>query len=344
MKMDTEIDTGKSRGANTNGEEEILSPPNVEEEEATADLTAQRFRFALVSVILYIFLCIILVSAPFVATAILAAGSSYCPLDPVIRYPCCEPDFMDVLITFPLFAGMLLTCSCFLQIVSERWMVNKFQKEGECIKGTVSDKRTWRTSHDKGTSCHCELIVKYPAEGSTLISPSCSHIVTKKFAKNTGLFAGDDYSSYNQMSTGSEIELLRMPGSDGYDPRKAIPVLRIKSNQMFYCQLCACLLFGIIWNIAWCLFSCIALFWSWPIAILLAYAAAGDDCFGLMRNWTFKKSGLDGDILSRYNQGEDTMSESKSDINQPPVTDKTCLSQNESDVNLCSLDCVRTIV
>jgi len=232
----------------------------------------------------------------------------------------------------------------FLHLVSERWMVNKFQKEGECIKGTVSDKRTWITSHEKGTNCHCELIVKYPAEGSTLISPSCSHIVTKKFANNTGHFAGDDYSSYNQMSTGSEIELLRMPGSDGYDPRKAIPVLRIKSNQMFFCQLCACLLFGIIWNIVWCLFSCIALFWSWPIAILLAYATAGDNFFGVLRKWTFKKSELDGDILSRYDQGEDTMSESKSDIDQPPVTDKTYLSLDESDVNLCSLDCARTIV
>lgn len=356
-KVHTEIDTEKSEDTGTKDEEEIL-PPNIEGEESTLDATSHWFinawfindrvkRFVLLRplavLVLYVSLGVILLFAPFVAVAISAAGSSYCPLDPVISYPCCEPSLIDFFTTFSLFAGMLLPCSFFLHLVSQRWMDKKFQREGERIKGIVSDKHTWRTSHAKGTSCHCELIVKYPAEGTTLVSTNCSRIVTKKFANNTGFFDGTDYASYNQMSIGSEIELIRMAASDGYDPRKAIPVLSITSDRVFHCQLYACLLFGIVWNSFWSSISCIALFWSWPIAILISYLTAGDNCFGCCRDMKFKKNGLEGETLNRYDLGKDTTSESDNDV--PSAAHKKEFSIFEGNVDSCSLDCGnRTIV
>ena len=263
--MFTEIEIENSETAKTDEEKETLPSTNAEgEDEATSDAECGDLS---VAAVFFAGIHLFFPFAPFVAIAVLAHGSSFCPLHPVIRYPCCEPDFNDMWVTFPLFAGMLLTCSSLIAILSQRWMATKFQTEGERIKGIVSDKRTWTTTHEGQYSTvyghNCELIVKYPAEGTSLVSPSCVNIVTKTFDGNKApIIPAFHNNSSLQMSIGSEIELFRMAASDGYDPRKTILVLRIISDREFYSLLCAYLLFGIVWNSFWVSLSCIALFWS----------------------------------------------------------------------------------
>lgn len=324
--MSTKLEIENSEAAKTDEEEETLPSTNAEGEDEV------RSPFRVRGAVFFVGIILFFPFAPFVAIAVLAHGSSFCPLYPVIRYPCCEPDFNDLWVTFPLFGGMLLTCRALIAILSQRWMTTKFQTEGERIKGIVSDKRTWTTTNEGPNATththHCELIVKYPAEGTSLVSPSCVNIVTKTF---------DGNKAYNngslQMSIGSEIELFRMAASDGYDPRKTILVLRIISDREFYSRLCAYLLFGIVWNSFWVSLSCIALFWSWPLAILLSYIFSGDiTLFGCCNVALFKKFEVEGEISNRYDQGEDTTSDERR-IDQPlQVTHKKELDDT------CGLD------
>ena len=79
-------------------------------------------------------------------------SSLFCPLYPIISYPCCKPSFSDFIITPPLFFGVLLPC-CFLGIEwGNRRSAAKFQKEGESIKGVVADSRKWETTHKSETT------------------------------------------------------------------------------------------------------------------------------------------------------------------------------------------------
>lgn len=76
-------------------------------------------------------------------------SSLFCPLYPIISYPCCKASFADFVMTPPLFFGMLLPC-CFLgNEWGNRRSAAKFQKEGESIKGVVADSRNWITTQHK---------------------------------------------------------------------------------------------------------------------------------------------------------------------------------------------------
>ena len=228
-------------------------------------------------------------------------SSLFCPLYPIISYPCCKASFSDFLITPPLFFGVLLPC-CFLgNEWGNRRSAAKFQKEGESIKGVVADSRNWITTHESpqqnvGTVVekHFELTVKYPAEGATLQSPKCSHIVRKKF-----LVSSMNYRTFN--GNGVEIEILRMPASEGYDPRKAILVCSLLDSINPCWVLVLGFVGGIFWNIVWSSISCIAFMWAWPLALIIAFCANPP--------LPFKTKGLEGDILDRHDDGVETGSD-----------------------------------
>jgi hypothetical protein len=108
--MSTKLEIENSEAAKTDEEEETLPSTNAEGEDEV------RSPFRVRGAVFFVGIILFFPFAPFVAIAVLAHGSSFCPLYPVIRYPCCEPDFNDLWVTFPLFGGMLLTCRALIAI------------------------------------------------------------------------------------------------------------------------------------------------------------------------------------------------------------------------------------
>jgi hypothetical protein len=115
--------------------------------------------------------------------------------------------------------------------------------------------------------------------------------VRKKF-----LVSSMNYRTFN--GNGAEIEILRMPASEGYDPRKAILVCSLLDSITPCWVLVFC--FGsICWNVACSIVGCIAFMWAWPLALIIAFYA----------NPPFKTKGLEGDILDRHDDGVETGSD-----------------------------------
>lgn len=283
------------------------------------DRLSRRMNCCVAVFLLFLFLVPLLVAAG-VGVYLKYHAPSYCPLDPVIRYPCCKPKdsiFTEIIVTLPLFVGMLAPCLFLGNLLHERWSEVKYQREGKLIKGIVSDKKFWSTSHETPnhgtrTTCHYELTVRYPANGTTIISPSCSRIVTKKFGITDHVF-------YSEISTGKEIDLLRMSVSDGYDPRKALLVRSMSTTRTFYCKLCSLISIGVLWNSIWLLTTgtCIAFFWAWPFAISCAYFFLGPKTMCCASGRFFKNERPEGDIVNRFdNNGADDASGITADTNE----------------------------
>lgn len=195
--------------------------------------------------------------------------SSNCPLYPVIRFPCCEISFgslfTDVLTTMPIFVGVLGIYWIYQQL-RMRVRDAQFRKEGERIKGIVSEKElTTSISPTHGTTQHhYEVTIKYPAEGATLQSPECYRIVTKTLSVNHEVFyeinniipSDDD----NRIEGMPEVELLRMKAP--LDPRQAVLISVISnrwSSWLFLPMSLVCVFWICLWSSLGCLACPLAL-------------------------------------------------------------------------------------
>jgi hypothetical protein len=202
-------------------------------------------------------------------------SSSYCPLYPVIRFPCCEISFgsifTDLLTTMPIFVGVLgIYWLCHELFVRVRDA--KLHKEGERIKGIVSEKKhTTSKSETHGTTQHhFEVTIKYPAEGATLQSPECYRIVTKTLSVNYQVFnelneiiPSDD----NGIGGMPEVDLLRMKAPS--DPRQAV-LLSVISNRWSCWLLLPMSLVCILWICVWSSIGCLACIWSLSLGVFFA--------------------------------------------------------------------------